>query len=285
MSVSPILVTGMHRSGTTLLTRHLIRSGVFMGAFREHNEEARFFLSLNRRLLRGAGARWDRPAPLSISLADRRELGRAVEACSGAWRSWRALRYTGLGRRRHILEGHWGFKDPRTVFTAAVWLGVFPDARIVMLFRNGVDVAVSLRRRELNPPRFHRIARDGSVRCRELDGGFALWCEYVEAGMALLDSLPEGRGVPVRYEDYVADPGGVLGSVLRRLGVDGPHEGTLETKVADTRAPGAGGVAPSAGDVEKLSKRAARHPLMQRLGYGSVEPSGLSTRPERKRGP
>ena len=59
---TPIIVIGMHRSGTTLVAEALNKSGIFMGVFREHNGEALHFLSLNQQILAAAGADWINPS-------------------------------------------------------------------------------------------------------------------------------------------------------------------------------------------------------------------------------
>ncbi len=59
MPVSPIIITGMHRSGTSLVTRMLEKFGLFVGDLKEGNHEAVFFLSINNWLLGQANATWD----------------------------------------------------------------------------------------------------------------------------------------------------------------------------------------------------------------------------------
>ena len=43
--VDPIIIIGMHRSGTTLLSKLLEKCGVFMGTKKEENNESIFFLN------------------------------------------------------------------------------------------------------------------------------------------------------------------------------------------------------------------------------------------------
>ena len=43
----PIIVIGMHRSGTTLLTRMMERCGVFWGTVKDEYNEATCFQSIN----------------------------------------------------------------------------------------------------------------------------------------------------------------------------------------------------------------------------------------------
>jgi hypothetical protein len=53
------------------------------------------------------------------------------------------------------LDIAWGWKDPRNIFLLPLWLDIFPDAKIIHVFRNGVDVAYSLAQREKS--RIHRV--------------------------------------------------------------------------------------------------------------------------------
>ena len=57
----PVIVIGMHRSGTSMLTRFIQDLGVFMGKDLSENDESRFFMNLNRWILFQAGASWDVP--------------------------------------------------------------------------------------------------------------------------------------------------------------------------------------------------------------------------------
>ena len=61
---SPIIVIGMHRSGTTLLTRMLEVCGVFWGALPDEYNESAFFQFSNEALFAMASATWDAPAPM-----------------------------------------------------------------------------------------------------------------------------------------------------------------------------------------------------------------------------
>ena len=61
--------------------------------------------------------------------------------CIAGFLGWkRYLAYRSLER----FDQPWGWKDPRNVFTLPLWLRVFPEAKIIYIVRNGVDVAASL---------------------------------------------------------------------------------------------------------------------------------------------
>jgi hypothetical protein len=46
------------------------------------------------------------------------------------------------------LDIPWGWKDPRNTFLLPLWLTIFPEAKIVHIYRNGIDIAQSLSLRE-----------------------------------------------------------------------------------------------------------------------------------------
>ena len=62
---SPVVVVGMHRSGTSLVSRILDQSGVMMGKDLQEDHESLFFIGLNEWIYENAGASWERPAILS----------------------------------------------------------------------------------------------------------------------------------------------------------------------------------------------------------------------------
>ena len=57
----PIIILGMHRSGTTMIVKMLQEMGLFIGWDLEENYEARFFFSRNETILNSCGGSWDNP--------------------------------------------------------------------------------------------------------------------------------------------------------------------------------------------------------------------------------
>jgi len=222
----PVILIGMHRSGTSLMTRVLARMGLFVGAERDPNEEALFFLRINRWLVRQAGGAWDRPAPVLDLLAHRDVRRLAHEHVERLMRSPKAASYLGLHqylRHRGIrrIDAPWGWKDPRNTFTLPLWLDLFPDARVIHVCRHGVDVARSLlvrhqkvvdhakrmrgRARPFDWVRFEQGPFADTVRCSTLEGGFDLWDEYVRQASDSVRALGD-QAMEVRFEEFVADP-------------------------------------------------------------------------------
>ena len=65
MSVDPIIVTGMHRSGTSLVSRLLILNNVYLGSKLDVNYESIYFQRINKWILSCNGSTWDNPIPLN----------------------------------------------------------------------------------------------------------------------------------------------------------------------------------------------------------------------------
>lgn len=235
----PVIVIGMHRSGTSLIARMLEGLGLFMGDRKEENNEALFFLHLNEWLLSQAGCRWDNPAPFDQLLAVPELRERAIRGIGTVFDSAHLRTYLGGGayrrfRTRGAFPEPWGWKDPRNTFTLPLWLELFPQARVVHVYRHGTDVAKSLAVRgrrylETRPPtirgrpfwrrrvRLSQLAE--SPRCLSLEGGVALWVEYLDRARKHREALGE-RFVEVRYEDFLAEPARHLAGLAGWLGLE-----------------------------------------------------------------
>lgn len=224
---SPIILIGMHRSGTSILSQILGDLGLFCGHDQSRkNHESHFFVEINKWLFRQCGAVWDRPLPV-------RELAGApevFEACRGyvakvlASKHFSAFGGSVVKGGRYLGASPWGWKDPRNTFTLPLWLTLFPRAKVVHVHRNGVDVANSLKVREVA----HLRDREGSaphqrpftrrrleqrdlrslvmsLRCHSLEGALGLWGEYMEEAATQCEALQE-RALTIRYEELLASP-------------------------------------------------------------------------------
>lgn len=194
----PLIIIGMHRSGTTMVADALNKAGVFMGVFREHNGEALHFLSLNQQMLWAAGGDWLSPVePAEAhdkSLPANEIYAEHIKSPSANY--WR-LRF--LNNRR------WGWKDPRNTFTLPLWLKRFPNARVLHVVRDGRAVALSLNSR-------NRVTGEVfNERLNHLEFCFKLWENYVQQGLSCKEILPKNNYLQISYEDLVAvDPKVVL---------------------------------------------------------------------------
>lgn len=242
-AVAPVIVIGMHRSGTSALTRLLQESGLFMGRGASRNEEAAFTNAANAWLFRQASATWDRPEGLDDLFADETIYPALVDYLGGIARGPASVRFLGPARwwryrGLHRVAEPWGWKDPRNSWTLPLWLELFPDARVLHIVRHGVAVAESLRvrreravtarlqryrgRRSLslaNPLAPKRGGFGDQPRCRSLEGGFSLWEEYVLRARRHVEALGD-QALELRYEDLVAEPRPRLREVLAFCGLD-----------------------------------------------------------------
>lgn len=147
-TANPVVVTGMHRSGTSLLASMLARSGVNLGprllGATDANPRGHFedldLLAWHDHVLADHGLTWYEAGTgcrLDVSNARRREAEDLL-----------AIRNKG---------GAWGWKNPRTCLLLEFWGERLPNATFVFIFRNPGSVLDSLRRRQ--DPEFVRRFR------------------------------------------------------------------------------------------------------------------------------
>lgn len=179
-----VCVLGMHRSGTSLITRILNLLGVDLGpeerlldpepdnplGFWEH----RAFVELNDEILEMLGGGWHQPPAFGPGW----ETSPALSGLRGA--------AVEMIRREFGRSELWGWKDPRACLTLLFWKLLIPGMRYVICLRNPVDVARSLAR------------RDGF----SVEKSGRLWVEHVEA--SLRHTAGEERLI-LFYEDVMAD--------------------------------------------------------------------------------
>ena len=122
----PVIVVGMHRSGTTLVTRLLQDLGVAMGSWQDaETGEAMFFRRRNKLMFALAHATWDNPGALALALEDSRLRVAFAKTVAHDLGSLRSLRFAPPDMLRRLMRGRdriWGFKDPRSCITLPVWL-------------------------------------------------------------------------------------------------------------------------------------------------------------------
>lgn len=241
----PVIVIGMHRSGTSMLTRVLQRSGFFMGRGTTRNEECRWTNAVNYWLFGQASATWERPEGMDTVLASAPWREVVTDYLGGITDGPASLGYLGVRRwaryrSMHRVTAPWGWKDPRNTFTLPLWRSVFPHARVLHIMRHGVDVAHSLQVRHLeardnarrryqrhrtwyvnNPLAPKRSGFAHAMRVADLDGGLELWRGYTRRARGHVEALGD-QALEVRYEDLLREPEHHLAEILAFCGLGTP---------------------------------------------------------------
>ena len=161
---APLIVVGMHRSGTSLVAGMLSLLGTYMdpaftssvrdaclsapGAAARRNGygEAVAFRLVNEQIIHGTGATWKKVTPFLARREDPLFAYRSLVQMQFA--TFTRLNRGYLKQRPVKGANIWGWKDPRNSLTLPYWLRLFPDARILHVRRHPEAVANSLERRE-----------------------------------------------------------------------------------------------------------------------------------------
>ncbi|MCX7770388.1 MAG: sulfotransferase [Proteobacteria bacterium] len=218
----PLIIIGMHRSGTTMLSKILENLGIFMGAKKEINNEATFFIKINDWILRQFNASWDQP--YNMNFVDDEIIKHLSKVLLRPIRDFRAIEFLGIKyflkyRDLRKLNIPWGWKDPRTTFTIDIWKDIFKNAKILHIYRNPLDVAESLRKREEKlSANFKmtlskhikeiimkgKIGYASSFRLRNIKEGILLWKQYIEKAFSLNNNTK--NILHIKYEDLLTEP-------------------------------------------------------------------------------
>ena len=210
-----IFVLGMHRGGTSAVTRALGSLGVDLGdnliPAGEDNPkgfwEDRDFLAINEELLRHLGSSYDRLAPA----------WRFVE--SDPTISALKLKAAQLMVRKATRTGQpWGLKDPRTSRLLRFWRDVICSCDLslscVIALRNPLSVALSLQKR-------NHISADKS---------YVLWLQHMLP--TVLDTVGFPR-VVVDYDLLIDQPSIQIRRMANALDLDMKDEGASAAEAVD----------------------------------------------------
>jgi glycosyltransferase involved in cell wall biosynthesis len=218
-----LVVSGMHRSGTSLIGSLLHRSGGRMGEALlpadAHNRPGYFedleFLDLNRRML-AATVPADRPGHADWGWTEDRDAsgidaGRldSFVAEADALVARRRVRAAGVehtGGAVLPFQGCWGWKDPRTSVLLDFWDTRVPDARYVFVYRSPWDVADSMQR------------LGAAVFLRRPEFAYRIWQHYNRVLLAFARLHP-GRTLIVNASAVVRAPQQLLELVRSRFDI------------------------------------------------------------------
>ena len=176
------IVLGMHKSGTTLVSQMLHRSGIDMG---DGFEDGGSY---------DEGNQWERREAFLINL----ELCGCSEKgyfsldhyseIRGELREEQASEMSEMIRRCEESGGDWGFKEPLTCLTYPLWKRVLPPHRVVGVYRNPIEVINHYRVTLRRPAAAWRVLR--------------AWSNY---NRGMLQAVREGEpgSLILRYEDLM----------------------------------------------------------------------------------
>ena len=204
-----ICILGMHRSGTSVITRAVNLLGVYLGEGKdlipaiEYNPEGIWeridFNGLQERLLATMKRTWDTTVPLHKGWQSAPE----VKPFRDEIASLIKVNFSGIPL--------WAWKDPRSTIFLALWKDILKDLKIdlsaVFMVRNPLDVARSLQKRD----------------AFSLDKGFGVWFNYN------ITALQAVRGIPavfVLYDKFLGDWEPELRRVAQALGISWPQDPT-----------------------------------------------------------
>ncbi len=152
MNNPPIIIAGMHRSGTSLVTNILKKAGLSIGKKLDSNSESIFFQRINIWMMSLLGASWD--SPKNFEDIDEEIRGNIINQLNALLNSRTNSLYFGWSsiiKKDSFarIDTPWGWKDPRNSFTLGIWREVFPGLKTIYIIRHPIDTAESLLRRQM----------------------------------------------------------------------------------------------------------------------------------------
>lgn len=133
-----VIISGFHRSGTSLTAQLLHRSGLFLGdqllgadfANVYGHFEDREIVRFHDEILTDNELTWqvDRPILPEVREPRRQQMQQII-------------------KKREVEHEVWGFKDPRVCLFLDTWKNLLPNARILIIYRNPVETTSSLHKR------------------------------------------------------------------------------------------------------------------------------------------
>ncbi|MBI45764.1 MAG: hypothetical protein CMG66_06350 [Candidatus Marinimicrobia bacterium] len=231
----PIIITGLHRSGTSFLTRIMENNSVFFGESKDINQESLFFQNINKWIMSINSSTWDNPKSF-IDKVDSNSYAMILNKIRILLKSRSNCRYFGfktLFNKKDFfsLNYNWGWKDPRNVFTLPFWIDLFPKSKIIIIKRHPYDVSLSLLNRNIklkkkdllsikkNIPYYlipflnlSNFSNLGSLRINNIDDTMKLYDLYILEINKLVNKY-KANILLVKYEDVVLDSTRVLSEI------------------------------------------------------------------------
>ncbi len=220
--VPPVIILGMHRSGTTMITKFLEELGIFFGDKKDDNNESLYFYKINYWIFRIGISKPDYPHNLQYMSPECRTV--VLNGLDYYMSSIKRHNYLGKGNALKYkdirdVDFRWGWKEPKNTFTVDFWKELFPNAKIIHIYRNPIDCAASYMKRDIKRrnafdiswkkklKRYFMIAHKyhQNFRIKNIADGYDLWREYVTKAFSLEEEFGDNM-FAFKYEDFIDRP-------------------------------------------------------------------------------
>ncbi len=226
---SPVIIIGMSTSGIKNVSKILESLGVFMGSAKNRDNEAILFHDINAWILRQFSSGRENPLPLTNKLYIREIRQKYVSHIKKILDSRRIVSYLGwikyfFYKYPTKLQSPWCWNDSINIITLPIWLDIFPDAKIIHVYRhpmNVVDTLISKRAKSISKLKsssqkwykflyWYYLASKYipnkvlvGMRCSSPEEALSLWKEYMTIARTYLECLDDNRIIEIRYEDLL----------------------------------------------------------------------------------
>jgi hypothetical protein len=203
-SSTPLIILGMHRSGTSLTANWIQQCGVNLhpdASFKKNNPKGNYedwqILKLHNSILAANQMSWD-VIPEGVP----------IEIAPNYWEQAKKI-----ARDRLARQETWGWKEPRTcLFIKNLWGPIFPKANFLVVYRHYREVVDSLVRREfkrqtylrrknLVAQYFHTRVQYPYFRKRMGKKWLKLWISYNQSILDFLDQQPSEQYIVCSIEN------------------------------------------------------------------------------------
>jgi len=214
----PVIILGVHRSGTSMLTRMMEMLGLFVGHDLQGDHESKVVIAINNHYINKTDSSWDAPQYPGADDIGTNFVARAFDAS-----------FEGIKQEFGPMTGFWGLKDPRMVITLPLWLQIFENPKIIYIKRNPADIARSLSSRHQQLVKKGIFPATGDFtkgrikftqRCGSLEGALDFAQEQVAFVESMIADGMFSEHLEFEYDEMVQDPLLQLSRISQYLGHD-----------------------------------------------------------------
>ena len=174
----------------------------------------------------------------------------------------------------------YGWKDPKNTFTIDFWSSVFPNPKVIHIYRNPIDSVSSYIERDLalknkfewnwkkKLKRDFLISKDFHqnfpLTC--IEEGYNLWEQYVSTALSLKNKYADY--IEIKYEDFLEKPLENLQQLAAFAGLTPTNE-NLQKEISTIKSERAYAFLNNK-EYLQIYQQLKNKPLMQQLGYDNL---------------